>query len=83
MPMTREQPGAEVGQRQPAFTGGPPGSPVIDMIPDDALRDEIETAFGAIGACLAVPGDRCVDESRVRRRQRVVAQAEPSITPGR
>src|SRR5258705_12129048 len=42
----------------------------------DALRDQIEAALHPLRAGLAVPGDRRVDEPRVRRRERRVVQAE-------
>ena len=60
----------------PTFTGGPPGSPVIDINPGHALRDQIEPALFTIGSGLTVSGDRRVDETAVIGGQRVVVETE-------
>ena len=65
----REQSRAEVGQRNARLDRRTARLARNRHDPRDALRDEIETALGSIGSCLPVPGDRCVYESRVDRRQ--------------
>ena len=60
----------------PAFTGGRPGSPVTDMIPDAPWATEIEPALRRRGPGLPVAGDGGVDEARVLLRERRVVESQ-------
>ena len=79
----REEPGAEIGQRHAGLHRRTARLAGHRHDAGHALRDQIEAALAAIGPGLAVAGDRRVDQPRVQRGQRVVAEAERAITPGR
>ena len=57
MPASANSPAPRSVIGMPAFTGGPSGSPVTDMMPRHALRDEVEAARGGIGPGLAEARD--------------------------
>ncbi len=63
----REQPRAEIGQRNARLDRRAARLAGDRHDPGDALRDEIETALGPIGSCLPVAGNRRVDQPRIDR----------------
>jgi hypothetical protein len=77
----REEPGAEIGQRHARLHRRTAGLARHRHDPGRALRDQIETAFRSGGSCLTVARNRRVDEPRVDRGQRAVAQPEPVHHP--
>ena len=69
----------------PTFVGPPPSSsaaPVIDISPDTAWIDEVVARPVGVGAGRAVARDREMDETRVDRRQLLVAEAQAGEAAG-
>ena len=61
----------------PARTPRPPGSPVTLIMPLSAWTTRSKRGAVAVGAVLAEPRDRAVDDARLPRARLLVADAEP------
>src|SRR5437867_12679222 len=71
-----EETGAQVGERHSGLDGRAAGLAGNRHDAGDALGNEIESTFAALGTGLPVAGDRRVDETRAQRRQRLVVETE-------
>src|SRR5262245_33778549 len=72
----REQAGAEIGDRDAGLDRRPAGLSRDRHDAGHSLRDQIESALATLRARLAVAGDRRVDQTRIRRRQRTVVETK-------
>src|SRR5205814_6814193 len=78
----REEPGAEIGERDAGLRGRAARLARHRHDARHALGHEIESALAALGPRLAVAGDRRVNQPRILRRERLVAEAERRHHPG-
>ncbi len=72
----RKEAGAQIGERHARLARRTSGLAGHRHDARDALGNQIEAAFPAVGAGLAVAGDRRVNQTRVLCRERSVAEAE-------